>query len=114
MSRLFEMAVNMSQVPKELVDTVIDTVQGLWSWEEWDETEDPPGFKQLHACGQGNLSGGRTEPEFAVKVRDAIWTAAGKHIKVVVTATDMENLPHEHYDYEDEEEYDKWRETHSQ
>ena len=113
-SRYYEMGISMRAVPKDVVDTLIDAVRDLWSWEDWDTNEDPPGLSQLSTYGQGNLSGGRSEEDFANDVRDAIWTAAGKHIKVVVTATYMENLPHEHYDYEEEEDYDKWLKKHSQ
>ena len=53
--------------------------------------------------GEGSLCGGETEEEFTGRIAEAIWDALGYYVSVTVTATYLEDLPHETLSMEEEE-----------
>lgn len=112
MSRAYEMHVEIENVSKDTVDTVIDACNDEWPFEEWHEDEESKksrkGNIRLEAWGQSNLCGGEGEDDFSKRLKASIWKAAGKYVPVTVYATYLEDLPCESYE-STEKEYEEWK-----
>jgi len=73
-----------------------------WGFEDWDEHNGT-----LTASADDKLCGGESEEEFAERLAKAIWTANGGPCEVEVSATYLEELPHEEYSF-DESDYEEF------
>jgi len=114
---MYEMRVEIDNVSGNTQDDVIEACQEEWqfdeTWYENENSEEPhKGRYRLEGWGQGNLTGGESEGEFADRLKAAIWKAAGEYVPVLIFATYLENLPCESYE-STEEEYEKWKEAKS-
>ncbi len=118
MSTPYEIAIDMRKVPIHLGEELIVIANNLWSWLNWREVQAPTqdsGVRWfLHASSKGQLPDDVTPQQFANKVRDAIWEKAQQHILLVITTTCLQDLPHVHYDYEEEEDYEVWNKENKQ
>jgi len=74
-----------------------EAVEKLWPTGDSDKGV-AQGVQYAAFYGSGYLTGGETEKEFSCRVRDAVWTAAGR-CAVEVVATCTEEMPHECYPY---------------
>ncbi len=65
--------------------------------------EDAAGTWKFLTGGEGSLCGGETEEEFTAGIAEAIWDALGYYVSITVTATYLEDLPHETLSMEEKE-----------
>ena len=85
MSGFYEMAINASGIAKGKDKKIHHAVEKEWSLELFDFRKGDASF-----VGQGNLSGGESEDEFAERVAHSIWKANGAYCKGQVKATYLE------------------------
>jgi hypothetical protein len=106
MSRYYEMSVEIKNYDPNLVYEIQEAAQTEWSFDD-DWYQDKSGKIPVMSCyGQSNLCGGEREEEFGRRLRLAIWKANKKYCDIALTATCLEDLPHEFYSG-DEDEYEK-------
>ena len=99
MSRNYNMFVTIRGYVLERIDLVKQAANDEWDFDDWRGDEN-----FILSCVDGCLSGGETEDEFSQRLAKAIWTANGGYCEVDVVATDLEDLPHETYSF-DEQDY---------
>ena len=100
MSRLYEMAVTVSEFNPEKEEAIKDAAENEWDFEDNDWQEDPYAERDndsLFNYGQSSLCGGEGEEEFTDRISKAIWKANGAFCPVLVRATYLEELPYEEY-----------------
>ena len=95
MSRYYHMFVKVVGVNPDRFAAVKDAASAEWSFEDWDEHNGT-----LTASADDKLCGGESEEEFAERLAKAIWTANGGPCEVEVSATYLEELPHEEYSFD--------------
>jgi len=95
MSRFYEMSVQISEYAQERGKALKVAAETQWSFEDWSEDEG-----EVEACGQGFLSGGESEEQFADRLVWSVWRANGGYCPVTVVATYLENLPFEEYSFD--------------
>ena len=101
MSRLYRMNVQVLGYDTEKAEAVVDACN-----EEWDFDMEVPEDSQAHASlegtGEGWLCGGESEEEFAQQLSKAVWKANGGFCEVYIRCYDLENIPCESYEYDEE------------
>ena len=109
MSRYYEMNVKIIGLNKDRQADIESAAEEEWpfsDWFFWKGTE--AGDKvELSAGGRSSLSGGKAEEEFSQALCEAIWKANKAFCEVTVTATYLEELPYESYDF-DEGDYQRF------
>ena len=103
MSRFYEMAMEVSGIAKGKNQKIHHAVEEEWAVELFDFRKQSASF-----VGQGSLSGGESEDEFAERVAHSIWKANGAYCKVQVKATYLEELPFEMHAF-DHKDYERFR-----
>lgn len=103
MSRYYEISVDISNFDDEKRHDIIEAAQNEWDFEDFECFVE----ERLFSANRGYLSGGESEEEFAACLTEAIWKANGKFCNVNVTATFLEELPYESYEF-DEEDYQRF------
>ena len=98
MSRAYDMYVQVTGFQPERLDALKAAATDIWNFEWF--TDSPT---LLDGFGESQLCGGETEDQFAERLAKAIWSANGAFCPVQVTATYMENLPHEDYEFDEED-----------
>lgn len=103
MSRFYEMAIDVFGIAQGKNKKIHHAVEKEWTIEHFDFRKGSATF-----VGQGNLSGGESEDEFAERVAHSIWKANGAYCKVQVKATYLEELPFEIHSF-DRKDYERFR-----
>ncbi|MCG8583112.1 MAG: hypothetical protein MI757_00170 [Pirellulales bacterium] len=101
MSRYYEMMVTVSDFATDRQAAVEAAAN-----REWDFTDCSEGDGIIVLTGQESLCGGESEAEFAERITKAIWQANGEFCEVEVRVTDLENIPCETYQL-DEDGYER-------
>jgi len=97
MSRRYEMQLDVSGFNKDKKEAIIEAVQEEWDgFRDWDDSEVS---EELHSTGEGCLTGGESEAEFAARMNDAIVKANGGPCTVKVVTTCLEYIPCEVYEF---------------
>ncbi len=91
------MSVTIKEHDITKVDEIIAALQEWWDYEPYSTGDD------LYLSGDGFLTGGLMEEEYAQQVAEKVWDINGSWCYVEVAATYLENLPYEIYCFEDEE-----------
>ena len=107
MSRLYEMTVEIRGYDKQKQKPIMDACCEVWGFEA-EEFHYTPVTQALIASAQSYLCGGESEREFADRLTKAIWEANDAYCRVEVSTTYLEDLPCEHYVY-DESKYNDTR-----
>lgn len=107
MSRWYRMGITVRDFEEDKYGAISAAVTGAWDIEDTYKGE-VDGLRFIEFVGEDRLAGGETEEEFAARVRDAVWKAAGR-CRVAVIATCLEDLPFEQYVFS-KEEFDTWKE----
>lgn len=110
MSRSYSMYVRIQGLVQSELATCEAAAEEEWNFDDWFSYDpDKPGDKTattnltISAGGEGQLSGGETEDEFAQRLSVAIWKALGKFVPVEVVQTCLENLPCETYELDQDD-----------
>ena len=102
MSRHYEMHILVKGFKDETEITM--AVEDEWniadSWEE---------DSGVLFMGEGNLTAGEGEEEFARRVRNAVWKANGEYCEVEIKCIYLDDPPTTYHTF-NEEDYKKWRE----
>jgi len=98
MSRSYEMYVSVTGFDPKRKEDIENAANLEWNFPDWDHYKG-----EITATGQSNLCGGETEEEFAKRLQVAIVKANGKPCKVDVTATCLEDLPCDTYNFDEED-----------
>ena len=99
MSRAYEMFVTIEKFDAAKRDAIVIAAHEEWPFEDMGQFGDPKEY--ISGTGQGSLCGGETEEEFAARITKAIFSANGKPCKVSVTATNLEDLPFNVYEFDE-------------
>jgi len=108
MSRRYDMHIAVKGLKEKAHMALVDEAVAL----KWNASygfldpateEDGESTWQFLTGGEGSLCGGETEEEFASGIAESIWEALGYYVSVIVTATYLEDLPHETLSMEEEE-----------
>ena len=115
MSRNYNMQVTVSDYSADKQKDIITAAEKEWDFGEWDigtwsDTADGALATYMVADGDGNLCGGELEEVFVKRLTEAIWKANEAFCKIDIVATDLENIPFERYEL-DENDYEKWNEN---
>ncbi|MGO9109637.1 MAG: hypothetical protein ACLP9L_10415 [Thermoguttaceae bacterium] len=97
MSTLYDMRVEISEYDEGREKALKAAAEKQWPFENWSEEAE-----ELEAFAQGSLSGGEGEEEFADRLVRAIWQANGGYCPITVTATCLEDLPCEEFEFDEE------------
>ena len=103
MSRCYGMQVLIDNVQEDRIPNIKEAAEQEWKFHDWTQGEQNSPTN-LAAYGEGSLCGGESEEEFTDRLACAIWKANGKFCQVTVQATDLEDLPFESHE-RDEEDY---------
>ena len=101
MSRRYRMDVEVMKYDTEKVDAVVDALNGEWEFNVEGPT-DLIGDEALGGTGESCLCGGESEEEFAQRVSKAVWAANGGFCEVYIRCYDLENIPCQTYEYDEE------------
>lgn len=107
MSRTYEMDVLVRDVSLDQVELITAAAKEEWPFSDWYRSHDGC----LSASGVSTLGGGEAEEEFADRLAQAIWKAAGRCLEVSVNAYYLEDLPYETH-VRGEEQYNLWKKEH--
>ena len=94
MSRCFRMEVKVSKFNPKRFKDICDVLLDMWEFEPMDL----PGKKDkvpkiLFLTGEDNLTGGKSDDEFANDLAQAVWKANGRYCEVEVISTYLEVTP---------------------
>ena len=106
MSRRYDMHIAVKGLKEEHKALVEESISTKWNADYGfmePIEEDGESTWQFLTGGEGSLCGGETEEEFTGRVAESIWEALGYYVSVIVTATYLEDLPHETLSMEEEE-----------
>ena len=92
MSRAYCMFVRVRDYKPDRVPAIKEAAERVWPFEGWLQSPE-----ELTACADSCLCGGQTEREFAEELAQEIWAAHQGFCPIDVTATFLEDLPHEDY-----------------
>lgn len=108
MSRSYSIVVEIDDCRCDRVTAIKEAAEEQWPFEDWQFTDkgDPATLDHLWATADDQLTGGETERQFGERLARAIWRANEGFCEVTVTATYLEDLPHECYFFE-RSEYDE-------
>ena len=98
MSRYYRMSLEVQGPKPEKIEAIKKAALAEWSFSNDDFTEKERD-KYLTAIAEGNLCGGETEEQFALRLAKAIWKANGGFCRVTVEATCLEYIPSETYSF---------------
>lgn len=100
MSRYYGMSVEIKHYNRKNKQAIKHAANDEWASfaDDWFEHDNV-----LTAHGEGSLCGGERDDEFATRLTHAIWQTNGAFCEVVVTATYLEDLPHEQYSLSSED-----------
>ena len=101
MSRAYSIFVRITNAAPRRIETTKEAAETVWPFDDWHLHEGV-----LSACGDGNLCGGETEAEFALRLAREIWAANAGFCLVEVAATCLEYLPCDTYSL-DEDDYQR-------
>jgi hypothetical protein len=101
MSRSYDIYLQVGQFQPHRREAIQAAAQRIWPFEWFSDTA-----TLLESFGESSLCGGETDQEFAERLAQAIWQAHGGWCYVLVTATYLEDLPHETYEF-DEDDYER-------
>ncbi len=79
---------------EEKVQDIVRACNGEWCF-EMDEAF-------MTGSGEDCLHGGESPEEFALRVSKAVWAANGGFCEVYIRCYDLENIPCESYEYDEE------------
>jgi hypothetical protein len=88
------MAIDVSGLDKKRGKKILKALKKEWNIDIFDLRNDTASLS-----GQGNLTGGESEDEFAERTTRAVWTANRGYCAVRVKATYLEDLPCETYSF---------------
>lgn len=94
MARFYDMVIEISGIKKERKKRIQKAVEEKWTIDSCD-------FRRRNAffSGQGNLSGGESEDEFAERMARTVWKANGGYCEVNIKATYLEEIPFQTYSF---------------
>ena len=92
------MYIEVEGIAFDRIDEVYKAIKEHWAVE--DDIYFTDDLTALSVAGDGYLAGGISEEEMADAIIKAVWEANGAYCRVTVSATYMENLPHESYSYD--------------
>jgi hypothetical protein len=104
MSRMYDIRVEISGFEAKAVQKIKDAANELWDF-EW-------GFGTISSspvlCGQGqcNLGGGKTDYTFSKELTREIFKANGKPCKILINTTDLDDLPTDSYEFDENSKLD--------
>jgi hypothetical protein len=96
MSRAYDMYLQVAGFQIDSLDAIKAAAHDLWDFEWFYDTQ-----SLLEGFGESSLCVGESEESFAERLTKAIWAANGGFCSVIVTATYLENLPHETYAFDE-------------
>lgn len=110
MSRYYGMDITIDNIPQDKVLGVKKTLEDIWfdgldMYEFVPNSDDGTYFIQQYH--EDTLCGGESEEEFAERLTHAVWDVCGCFVPVLITATYLEDLPYEGYEFE-EGDYDRY------
>jgi len=119
MSRMYDIRVEISGFEAKAVQKIKDAANELWDfeWDDigpkanelWDFEWDDIGPKLSPVlCGQGqcNLGGGKTDYTFSKELTREIFKANGKPCKILINTTDLDDLPTDSYEFNENSKLD--------
>ena len=98
MSRAYDMYLQVAQIKPKCRKAIKKAAEDNWPF-DW--CIDSPTL--LEGMGESSLCGGEGEQEFAQRLARAIWQAHGSYCEVIVTATYLENRPHQDYEFQEDD-----------
>lgn len=104
MSRAYTMDVEVQGYNLDKQADIVEALQSCWDFRPvyyYAPTFGSPII--LAATGDGNLTGGESEEEFAAKIAKAVWKVNGGYCCVTVGAACLAVLPYEEYVFEEAE-----------
>ena len=101
MSRYYRMDVEVLKYDTARMEDVVDACNGEWEFNLEGPT-DLIGDGSLRGTGEDCLYGGESPEEFAQRLSKAVWKANGGFCEVYVRCYDLENIPCESYEYDEE------------
>ena len=107
MSSRFRINLSISKLKKEEINKIDNLVKKMWDWEDVFSYVDKRN-RNIHASGEGSFNSCLTDEEFARELAESVWKKIKRFVPVNVTATCLENLPYEEYDF-DEDRYEDWK-----
>jgi len=104
MSRMYDIRVEISGFEAKAVQKIKDAANELWDF-EWDDIG--PKLSPV-LCGQGqcNLGGGKTDYTFSKELTREIFKANGKPCKILINTTDLDDLPTDSYEFNENSKLD--------
>jgi hypothetical protein len=96
MSRAYDMYLQVAQFQPERREMIKAAAQEIWDFEWFCDSPTLEGF------GESSLCGGEMEDQFAKRLANDIWAANGGFCSVIVTATYLDDLPKETYEFDEE------------
>jgi hypothetical protein len=97
MSRAYDMYLEVKEFQPKRSEAIKTEAEAEWPFEWFTDASD-----LLEGMGESSLCGGESEQEFADRLAKAVWQANGGSCAVLVTATYLENLPCETYEFDEE------------
>jgi len=94
MSRCFRMEVKVSKFNPKRYKDICDVLLNMWGFDPLDmpgKKDKVP--KELILSGEDNLTGGKSDDEFANDLAQAVWKANGRYCEVEVISTYLEVTP---------------------
>lgn len=105
MSRYYLMYFVVSEVAEQDLEKLHGVIDTEWRSEfPWHNKQ----TKKFTTNGENALSGGTTPEDFAQLIAEKIWAELGRFVEVMVSATLLEDLPHDTYIME-KSAYGKWK-----
>jgi hypothetical protein len=96
MSRAYDMYLQVAQFQPERREGIKAAARAIWDFEWFCDAPTLEGF------GESSLCGGEREDQFADRLAKGIWAANGGFCSVIVTATYLDDLPKETYEFDEE------------
>jgi hypothetical protein len=108
MSRNYEVVINLTDVPAQFYDVVIESFHDCGF--DVSELQRPDGSWEATLEGNLTLSGGESVEQFVERRQRGVWEAAECYLDVSITVYYIEQTPTETFD-SNEEDYQKWLEA---
>ena len=101
MSRYYQMNVEVQGFNKDKENDITAILKVNWNYDSCSSYIDEELGPVLSMTGDGYLTAGCTEEQYAEDTAKDVWEENGGYCFVVITATYLEDLPFEEYTFDD-------------
>ena len=97
MSRYYEITVVVTEYKPSKAVAIKEAIEQEWNFTDWCEYDN-----RLTSSADGNLCGGESEYDFAVRLAKVAWQANSGFCEISVRSTFLEDLPYEEHCFDEQ------------